>query len=203
MKSTKILLAALALGSMGLTSCQDDWAELNQDPAAVTSANPAFLFAEAVYQFDPQPYLEYYYNAPMLYSWSGMGISTGGAGEGILTLTAHGDKGYQYLKTLKYVREIEYAMEGMEDADKKVAAPYLAAAKVLTVYLGLFDTDLNGSLPYTEACRAKFGGPLTPAYDTQETLFNTWLGELDAAIATFTSGKATMTSSQDVILKSM
>jgi hypothetical protein len=199
MKSTKILLAALALGSMGLTSCQDDWAELNQDPAAVTSANPAFLFAEAVYQFDPQPYLEYYYNAPMLYSWSGMGISTGGASESILTLTAHGDKGYQYLKTLKYVREIEYAMEGMEDADKDVAAPYLAAARVLTVYLGLFDTDLNGSLPYTEACRAKFGGPLTPAYDTQETLFNTWLGELDAAIATFTSGKATMSSSQDMV----
>lgn len=113
MKSTKILLAALAFGSMGLTSCQDDWAELNQDPAAVTTANPAFLFAEAVYQFDPQPYLEYYYNAPMLYSWSGMGISTGGASESILTLTAHGDKGYMYLKTLKYVREIEYAMEGM------------------------------------------------------------------------------------------
>ena len=186
MKSTKILLAALALGSMGLTGCQDDWAELNQDPAAVTTANPGFLFAEAVYQFDPQPYLEYYYNAPMLYSWSGMGISTGGAGEGILTLTAHGDKGYQYLKTLKYVREIEWAMESMDDAGKAVAAPYLAASKVLTVYLGLFDTDLNGSLPYTEACRAKFGGTLTPAYDTQETLFNTWLGELDEAIATFT-----------------
>ena len=199
MKSTKILLAALALGSMGLTGCQDDWAELNQDPAAVTTANPGFLFAEAVYQFDPQPYLEYYYNAPMLYSWSGMGISTGGAGEGILTLTAHGDKGYQYLKTLKYVREIAWAMESMDDAGKAVAAPYLAAAKVLTVYLGLFDTDLNGSLPYTEACTAKFGGPLTPKYDTQETLFSTWLTELDEAIAAFTTNGATMSSSQDMV----
>ena len=199
MKSTKILLAALALGATCLTSCQDDWAIDNQDPAAVTTANPAYFFAEAVYQFDPQPYLEYYYNAPMLYAWSGMGISTGGAGEGILTLTANGDKGGQYIKTLRYVRELEYAMESMDENEQAVAAPYLAAMRVLTIYLGIFDTDLNGSLPYIEACRAKFGGTLTPAYDTQETLFNTWLSELDAAIATFTADGAVMTTTQDVV----
>ena len=199
MKSTKILLAALALGTTCLTSCQDDWAIDNQDPAAVTTANPAYLFAEAVYQFEPQGYLEYYYNAPMLYSWSGMGISTGGASEGILTLTAHGDKGGQYIKTLRYVRELEYAMENMTEEEKAVAAPYLAATRVLTVYLGLFDTDMNGSLPYSEACRAKFGGTLTPAYESQETLFNIWLGELDDAVKTFTADGTVMTSSQDVV----
>ena len=145
MKTTKILLAALALGSMGLTSCQDDWAELNQNPAAITTADVSYLFADAVNNFEPQGYLEYYYNAPLKYVWSGMGISTGGASESILTLTATGDQGGQSIKTLKTVRAIENLMENMSDDDKNTNAPYLAASKVLSIYLGIFDTDMYGS----------------------------------------------------------
>ena len=199
MKSTKILLAALALGSMGLTSCQDDWAELNQNPSAITTADISYLFADAVNNFEPQGYLEYYYNAPLKYVWSGMGISTGGASESILTLTATGDQGGQSIKTLRTVRNIENLMENMSDEDKNTNAPYLAAAKVLTIYLGIFDTDMYGSIPYTEACRAAYGGTLTPAYDTVESLYTMWLGELDEAISTFTKEGAVITSTQDVV----
>lgn len=199
MKSTKILLAALALGTTCLTGCRDDWAIDNQDPAAVTSANFSYLFADAVNKFEPQGYLEYYYNAPMKYNWSGMGISTGGASESILTLTATGDQGGQSISTLRYVRNMENAMENMTDEEKKTNAPYLAAARVLTIYLGIFDTDMYGSIPYTEACLAPYGGTLTPAYDTVESLYTLWLSELDAAISTFTASGAVMTSSQDVV----
>ena len=199
MKSTKILLAALAMGSMGLASCQDDWAELNQNPAAITTADISYLFADAVNNFEPQGYLEYYYNAPLKYVWSGMGISTGGASESILTLTATGDQGGQSIKTLKTVRAIENLMENMSDDDKNTNAPYLAASKVLSIYLGIFDTDMYGSIPYTEACRAAYGGTLTPAYDTVESLYTLWLGELDEAIATFTKAGAVITSTQDVV----
>lgn len=199
MKSTKILLAALALGTTCLTGCQDDWSEMNQDPSAVTTANFSYLFADAVNKFEPQGYLEYYYNAPMKYDWSGLGISTGGAGEGILTLTATGDQGGKSIDVLRYVREMENAMESMSDEEKKVNAPYLEAARILTIYCGIFDTDMYGSIPYTEACLAKFGGPLTPKYDRVEDLYNLWLSELDGAISVFTAKDATMTSSQDVV----
>ena len=81
-------MAALAVGlTFTATSCRDDFAETNTNPSAVTKGEISYLFAEAVNQFDPQPYLEYYYNAPMKYQWAGMGMSASGAGEGILTLT--------------------------------------------------------------------------------------------------------------------
>ena len=104
MKSNKILFAALAFGSICASSCKDDWADMNQNPASISKANVSYLFAEAVNYFEPQPYLEYYYNAPLKYQWAGWGHgSSAGAGEGILTLTATGDQGGQYVRTLRIV----------------------------------------------------------------------------------------------------
>lgn len=200
MKSTKILLAALAMGSVAMTSCKDDWAEMNSNPAAVTKANISYFFAKAVDYFDTQSYLEYYYNAPLKYQWAGWGHGgSSGAGEGILTLTATGDQGDRYVKTLRIVREMEQEMALMSEEDQNTNAPYLAATKVLTVYQAIYDTDMTGSLPYEEACLLKWGGPVTPAYDNQEKLFNTWLGELDEAIAAFTKSGAIITAGQDAV----
>ena len=200
MKSTKILLAALALGSVAMTGCKDDWSEMNQDPAAVSKANISYFFAKAVDYFEPQPYLEYYYNAPLKYQWAGWGHGgSAGAGEGILTLTATGDQGGQYVRTLRIVREMEQEMANMSEEDQAANAPYLAATKVLTVYQGIYDTDMTGSLPYEEACLLKWGGPVTPAYDSQEKLFSTWLAELNEAIQTFTKPGAIITAGQDAV----
>ena len=200
MKSTKILLAALALGSVAMTGCKDDWADMNSDPAAVTKANISYFFAKAVDFFEPQPYLEYYYNAPLKYQWAGWGHGSGsGAGEGILTLTATGDQGGQYIRTLRIVREMEAVLADMSAEDQEINAPYVAATKVLTVYQGIYDTDMTGSLPYEEACRLKWGGAVTPAYDNQQKLFNAWLTELNDAITAFTKPGAIITAGQDAV----
>lgn len=199
MKSTKLILAALALGSLAMTSCRDDYAELNIDKQAVVKGEISYLFAEAVNKFDPQAYLEYYYNAPMKYSWSGMGISTGGASEGILTMTATGDQGSQYINVLRVVRAIEHEIETLDEAGQATNAPYLAAARVLAAYLGIYDTDMYGSIPFIEACKAAYGGTLTPEYDSVETLYTQWLSDLDEAIAAFTANGAQMANAQDVV----
>lgn len=200
MKSTKILLAALALGSMAMTGCKDDWSEMNQDPAAVSKANISYFFAKAVDYFDTQGYLEYYYNAPLKYQWAGWGHGgSAGAGEGILTLTATGEQGDRYIRTLRIAREMEQEMANMSEEDQVANAPYLAATRVLTVYQGIYDTDMSGSLPYEEACLLKWGGPVTPAYDSQEKLFSTWLSELNEAIQAFTKPGAIITAGQDAV----
>lgn len=182
-----------------MTSCRDEFADVNTNKQAVVQGNISFLFAEAVNKFDPQAYLEYYYNAPMKYAWSGMGISTGGASESILTMTATGDQGSQYLNVLRVLRAMEHELEAQDETSQASNAAYVAAARVLSVYLGIYDTDMYGSIPYIDACLAAYGGSLTPDYDSVSTLYNLWLTDLDNAISTFTASTASMSSVQDVI----
>jgi hypothetical protein len=69
----------------------------------------------------------------------------------------------------------------------------------MTAYLGIFDSDMIGYLPFTEACRAAYGGTLTPAYDSQESLYQLWEQQLNAAIATFSNPAGLeMVSAQDL-----
>ena len=202
MKSTKYLLAALAFGSALMTTgCRDDFSETNQDPSAVLKGDVSYLFAEVVNQFDPQPYLEYFYNAPMKYAWAGMGVSTGGASDGILTLTADGDQARQYLNVLRVFRAMEVEIQKQEEATQARYQGYMAAARVLSIYLGIYATDMYGSIPYVEACKAAYGGTLTPAYDTVESLYDMWLTELNNAITTFTSDGIEIKVDQDAVYK--
>lgn len=197
-KIFSIVFAGLA--ALSFVGCSDDFSELNQKPDAIVTGNVSYLFAEAVNNFKPDWYLEYYYNAPMKYQWAGWGQSTSGAGEGLLTLTATGDQGYMYLSTLKYVRNIEHILDGMSKEEATTNKPYLAAARVLTIYTAIFDTDMYGSIPYDEACTAAYeGGTLTPKYDRVEDLYNEWLATLDECIADFTADGANMANTQDVV----
>lgn len=199
MKLNKSFLAAVVLGATSLTGCSDDFADMNQDKAAVTTPNPGYIFAQSVNEFEPSGYTYWFYNAPMMYSWSQMAIPTGGMNTGILTTTATGDQGTQYIKTLRYVRDLEYYRSTLPEEESAKYAAYQAAMEVLTVYLGIFDSDMYGNRSYKEAARAAYGGTLTPAYDTQEELYNLWLEQLDNAIKAFQSPNQTFVSTQDVV----
>ena len=169
-------------------------------PSQITTADPSYLFAQAVNVFEPVGYLEYYYNAPFKYAWSGMGLMSAGASESFISMTATGDQGTQFTKTLRIAHDMENQI-GKNAGTEGVAVwePYLAATNVLTVYLGIFDTDMNGDIPFKEACYAAYGGTLTPAYDSVQSLYDLWLSQLDEAITIFNKDGATMRSSQDVI----
>ena len=196
-------MAALAFTSVitTTTGCREDFSEINQDPSAVVTARISYLFADVINKFEPQGYLEYYYNAPMKYAWAGMGLSTSGASDNILTLTIDGEQSRQYINVLRVIRAMEHEMEMLDEAGRTTNAAYLAAANVMSIYLGIFATDMYGSIPYVEACSAAYGGTLIPAYDDVESLYDLWLNELDASITTLTSASAIMQSSQDVVYK--
>ncbi|WP_289003836.1 SusD/RagB family nutrient-binding outer membrane lipoprotein [Parabacteroides sp.] len=198
--SKKILVAAL-MGVTALTSsCRDDFADINSSPSQVTTAEPTYLFAQAVLKFEPSGYLYWFYNAPMMYSWAQMATPTNGFTSTFTTTTATGQQGTQYLETLKYVRDLEHYRSTLSGEDAAKYANIAACLDVLTAYLGIFDTDMYGDTPFTEAARAIHGGTLTPAYDTIESLYDLWLTQLDAAINTLTTATNQIElSTQDVV----
>lgn len=202
MKKKFYIVALVALSSLLLSGCAKEFAELNKSKTAVSTPNASQLFYESVVKFEPQGYLEWYYNAPMMYTWSQWGVPTGGYTTSFTTTTETGDKGNKSIDVLRYANEIMHYIEGLEsDSDKANNMPYYYASKVLAIYLGIFDTDLYGSRAYTQAANYLYGGTLTPEFDTQATLFDTWLKELDECIAGFQADGATIQSSQDVVFK--
>jgi hypothetical protein len=89
--------------------------------------------------------------------------------------------------------------ENPQDYAKMKAVTYIIQA-----LHGIKVTDMNGSIPYSEAGQGRYDGNYAPAFDSQETLFTNWLSELDGAIATLSAaGTATEKSygNSDVLYK--
>ena len=202
MKNYRKIICASLLGAtvLGTTSCSDDFAELNSNPSQITTAEPTYLFAQSVMEFDPYPYTFWYYDAPMLYSWSQLGVPTNSFTETFKVTTITGGVGY--VNVLKYVREIEYLRANMSTDDAAKYAAVESAMKTICNLVALAATDINGDTPYTEAANALHGGTLTPGYDRIADLYDLWLNDADEAINVFTTAtNQTFPANQDVVFR--
>lgn len=183
-----------------VSSCKGDFANLNTDPSNITTADPNYLLAETVIQFEPSGYLSWFYNTPMAYTFGQTGTPTTGFTTLYTAETATGDQQDNYLNTLLYVRDLAHLRSTMSATDAAKYDNIAACMDVLNVYMGIFATDMYGDIPFTEACMARYGGTLTPKFDRVHDLYRLWLKTLDSAIATFTtSTNQTFTTTQDVV----
>lgn len=199
MKQYKSLVAALLVSATLLnTSCRDDFSDLNQDPAAVTQGNPGYLFGQAVLEFEPSDYTYWFYNASEIFQWTQMAVSTGGVGS---TLADGAPlQNFKSIDILKYANELKYTLSNMPEEEARTFRHYQACLDILCVYMGIFDSDFIGNIPYTEGGQALHGGTLTPKYDSVQELYSLWLTNLGDDINTLTTASdQVFQSSQDPI----
>lgn len=182
----------VGLAALTFVSCADDLKEQNINPANVTKTMPEGLLTAAINEFQPNDYLIWYYNVNYFTRWSQM--SGGSYADDYTGQAENGGQGGQYIATLKYRNRIanQIAASG-ETKDNG----YLAATGILTIYLGIFDTDMYGSIPYTEACHYDDQAILTPKYESVEDLYDLWLKELDNYIELLKSKDLNANSKQD------
>jgi hypothetical protein len=190
----------LGVALLCTTGCRDDFADINSSPSQVTKAEPSYLFAKAVMDFDPFDYTFWFYDAPMLTAWSQMAVPTGSFVESTALTTVTG--GVNYVNTLKLAHEITYLRSNMSEEESAKHAATAACVDVLTAYLAISSSDINGDIQFTEAGNALHGGTLTPAYDRIADLYDLWLSQLNAAITTFTTATDQIfTSNQDIVYR--
>lgn len=199
MKKYKSLFAIALSGSLLLTTgCKDDFAELNQDPSAVKDGNPAYLFAQGVLEFEPSDYTYWFYNAAEIFQWVQTGVSTGGVSSRITEGASF--QGFKSIEVLRYQNELEFVRSKMIPSESEKYQAYSAALNILSIYMGLYDSDFTGNIPFTESAKAMHGGTLTPKYDRVEDLYALWLTTLDNCINTFETAKdQQFTPAQDVV----
>lgn len=187
MKNISIMASLLLAGSsLLMTSCQDDFAELNVDPSSVSEGNVGFLFSQGVLEFEPSDYTYWFYNADQIYKWMQIMVPTSGVTS---TIFDGGSGTSSSIRVLKYLNEIKYVRSQMTPEESAAYAQYEAAMNVLCIYMGIFDSDFIGDIPYTEAAQALHGGTLTPKYDRVADLYDLWLTQLDENINTFTTAE--------------
>ena len=169
--------ACLAL-TMGCS--ESDYADINTDPSKVTKGDPIFLFTQAQVEYQPFDYLLWYYDGAYTSKFVQAYTPAASFNDLFNKMAELGGVGSQSIKVKLYENEINSVLAKMP-TDKAAQYTHLSAmANALSVYMALFDTDLFGSMPYSEAARARLDGTLTPKYDSQPQLFDQWLKELDA-----------------------
>ena len=178
----KSLTMGLCTACLALTmGCSEsDYADINTDPSKVTKGDPIFLFTQAQVEYQPFDYLLWFYDGAYTSKFVQAYTPAASFNDLFNNMAELGGVGSQSIKMKLYENEINSVLASLP-ADKAAQYTHLSAmANALSVYMALFDTDLFGSRPYSEAAKARLEGTLTPKYDSQAQLFDQWLKELDA-----------------------
>lgn len=200
-KKSKLFGAALLVGGCMLTtSCLDEFTETNQKKDSVSNADPKYLFAQGVLSFEPSDYTYWFFNAADFYNNLQTSIPTGSVSESVIDGSEQ--QSYKCIEVLKYVNALKHERSKMNAVQSAKYDNIASAMDVLAVYMGIFDSDFCGDIPFTEAANFRYGGTLTPKYDRVEDLYTLWISTLDKAVASFTNAKDQVElGSQDVIYK--
>lgn len=189
----KSFIAAALLGTSLVVApgCKDEFAETNNNQSAITKPDVRYLFTQVLSEFEPSKYQQWFYNN-LAYTlrWTQANVPDGGNTSSLNLMGAYEGSQSQVVNVKLYTEEINHVLSLMDEEERSTYDNIHAMCNPLLVYLGIFGTDMYGSMAYSEAGKALHEELLTPAYETQESLFSTWLAQLDSAIEVLLADKA-------------
>ncbi len=174
------------------TSCKKDaFVKANIDPNVLYSVDPGdqFLAAASGSQDD----FEYFYDvyrdldAWMQYTTSEQGNALNFTGVG-----SHFNYRYGafYGRVGPRLSDIPVLVSKMTPDEQAQRVYEVSIASIFKAYYAFYVSDINGSIPYSQAFQARYGGTLTPVYDTQQSLFDTLDAQIKAAVTTLETPQA-------------
>jgi Starch-binding associating with outer membrane len=160
-----------------LGSCKKSaFVELNTNPNVLYSIKPEEQFLNTAIQAHGQDFEQFYDNYRRIMFWTQQ--STANAGNGTVTLKTVGNfnarYGIFYPGLGSVLTDVQVLISKLPDADKPKYDQIKAIADIPKIYYAFYVSDINGSIPYTEAFQARYGGTLTPKYETQQELYALW-----------------------------
>lgn len=201
MKKTRNKLYAVLIATVFAMGCKKQaFVDANISPGTLYEVNPQdqFLAAAAGSQDD----FEYYYDVyRSLNLWLQYATSGGTTGNSLNFTNSSGNFNYRYEKVF-YGRVGTRLADGiriidaMPEEEKAKLVQQKAIMQIFKAYYAFYVSDINGSMPYTEAFQGRYGGTLTPKYDSQQELFNTLDLEIKSAVSTL---KATPSVAQTML----
>ncbi|GHB60189.1 SusD/RagB family nutrient-binding outer membrane lipoprotein [Persicitalea jodogahamensis] len=167
------------------TSCDQGFDELNTNPTAATTVNPAFLLNNAVINSS-------HVNTTLQYDMS-IVQQTVTPNSGVLAGANFNQDNRDYTQQnwLRYFPEvIRYTKTAIDLASKDPARSNLVnMARIWQAHGFMVLTDTYGDIPYSEAGVGFIDGNTKPKYDAQEAIYKDIIKELTAASAALDASK--------------
>ncbi|MEQ6119469.1 SusD/RagB family nutrient-binding outer membrane lipoprotein [Reichenbachiella sp. MALMAid0571] len=178
----KIIILLLTVGI--LFSCTDEFGDINTDPDVITDIPTEALFTYVEKKLGDYKGAEWYHDNHQIMTWLQYVSGDQGNANDINSLEPRGGKyGLLYTDILVHLEEVRRQISLKSASDQEKYKKLGAITYIVQAFHGLRVTDLFGSIPYTQAAKARIEGIFNPDYDDQATLFDTWIAELDDAIA--------------------
>lgn len=182
--NTSLYKYALIFFSLYAVGCsKEKFAELNKDPDAVTSLPVDYVFTRAIIASNDNDLDAYYDNYNYISRWSRVFLQRTGNTFAVVDNAANSNNRYgRFFQDVgPLLTDIQKTIDKMPEDTKDRNAYKRAIASILKVQQAWYVTDVNGSLAYQEAFQSRYGGTLTPTYNTQDELYKIFDTELKEA----------------------
>lgn len=180
MKGTFLYIIITAFFCFCTSSCTKDFETINVNPNVVSDVDVRLLLTSSLVPMQTSRGGEYW-NEGFTHFLSACQLVTGQS-YAVATTAVNGRYNLFYTSVLPNLVEIRRLIA--LKADKERFAQINAITYIPQVMMALKVSDMNGSIPYTEANQGRDNARYNPKYDNQESLFNLWLKELSDAITT-------------------
>jgi hypothetical protein len=186
----KIFILALVL-----SSCTKDFEAINTDPTKGATIDPKQQLNSAAYFLSGNREMGYpnlYLMQPLVQYISGSwGMRSGSK---YIRNDFYNDRVWEiyYGKGIKELVDLQERCK----SDSSLVN-YVAAARILKVYIFSILTDLYGDIPYSQAGKAYYSTVYTPEYDTQESIYTDFFKELNEAVLQFNDSRVAL--SNDIV----
>ncbi|WP_440134413.1 SusD/RagB family nutrient-binding outer membrane lipoprotein [Chitinophaga sancti] len=185
MNSIKYIFLLLSVATCMISCSREKFADMNTDPDDVLTVAPELEFTSALTAINSADFEYYYdYNRAMYY-WTQTFVAMNGAPATVYDGTGNLNQRYSnfYTHVGNQLKDVQQLIE-KKSGDDRIKYTYLHAITYIPLaYYASYVSDVQGSIPYTEAFLARYTGLLTPKYDAQDVLFDTLQAQLKRSVA--------------------
>lgn len=190
MKTNKIIMTiGIALLTI-LSGCKDELANVNTNPGDISKGDIRYLFTSALTEMKPLDYRQWFYDYTYMLKWGQVTVSGSGNGDRINEQGIADGIGGTVYRVMRAAKEVQHLIDKEMTGEEQASYQYIKAmTNPLLAYLAILDTDMYGSMAYSEAFQARYTNPpvLTPKYDTQQELYTILLKELESTVQTLSN----------------
>jgi Starch-binding associating with outer membrane len=193
MKQLHSIYIAIFLLGIFSSSCRKQFAAMNTDPDAFSNVPPEYEFTVGLLAINSNSN-EYFYDYDHgIYYWAQSFAFQDAPRASVYTGTANLNQrtGNFYTSVGNQLVDVRHQIDILADPVKAKYVYLRAIVGIPLAYYAWYTSDVQGSIPYTQAFQARYTTPpiFTPQYDTQEALYDTLDNQLKAIVAILKSNQ--------------